>query len=135
MHKPLVFPCESFSDLFERWAPYTKEVPSWAKPIKVTGPCIGKALKGKRKRNGEPDLNSHMFFDSYCIVRDRESLRVKPKQEVIDTIMRNTIIVEYDKMFWEICPHDNGKSLVVCSHNLILGNVWVALIDTETVPQ
>jgi hypothetical protein len=136
MHKPLVFPVNSFGNLFEQWEPYS-QTDKWN--IVVSGNCIGKALEGKTKKDGSPNLEGSMIFGSYCQITNKEgdyipSLSVKPKPEVIKAVLENTIIVEYDSMTWKIIIRSKKEALVICSHGLILGSTWVAMIDPSTVP-
>lgn len=108
-------------------------------PITVKGPCIGKALEAKRLPNGAPDLLGEMQIGHYCSVRrinrDWYSLHIEPSYEALEAVMDHTIVVEHDRMSWEIVEWQDGRALVLCHHSTILGSVWLAIIDAKTIPK
>jgi hypothetical protein len=136
--RELAYPADRFEELFSRWAPYDKKHPEWAKFVLITGASIGKALMGERKSDGTPDIEGQMAISPYCSVdmlrRERSALSVVPRLAVIESLQKHTIIVEHDTMSWEVIEWPGNAALVRCRHSLIIGDVWVAIIDARTVP-
>jgi len=100
-----------------------------------------KVWEGTR-RGGEPTkphtwtyAGEDMLIGPYCSIRESyDSLAVRARDKVIDTIKRHTIHVDNDSMSFEIIHWDEDRALVLCSHSVIIGSVWLAIIDPSTVP-
>lgn len=63
-------------------------------------------------------------------------LYVKASDAVLEYIKANTIFCgSRDAITFKIVVRDDGEALVCADHNLILGSVWLALIDPSTIPE
>jgi hypothetical protein len=150
--RELAYPADRFDEIFSRWAPYPtmrpcghhyqEPYPIWAQARWANGLSIGKALEGKRKRDGSPDLEGSMYFSPFCRLdlRERElpenayGLAIQTRVPAIEAVIKRTIIVDNDSMSWEVIEWEHNAALVLCRHSLIIGDVWVAVIDARSVP-
>lgn len=78
-------------------------------------------------KNADPDEDTRNY--------DRRFLQVKVPPAVLDKVFQSTVCIEYDQMYWQVIDWGNGKSLVTCSHNKIIGSVWLAVIETSSIPR
>lgn len=94
-------------------------------------------------RIGAPDYDirtgrtrqAYMTIGPFLSIRPGyESLGVRPREPVIDAIVRGTISVAYDVMSFEITVWDPTAAVVIASHSKIIGSVWLAVIDPLTIP-
>lgn len=66
----------------------------------------------------------------------RESYDVEPSAAVIDAIRTGTIDCGMNDTFsFEVIDHGDGLALAVAKHGLIIGSLWLAYIDTDSLPQ
>jgi len=114
---------ETFREVFEDSKPYEHGKPAFAPRILRGSDC----LTGKETETP---------IGPYCMWRDHyeNSFSVSCADWVLSRLKERTISLENNSMFFEIISHDNGWSLVTCSHNLILGSVWIAYIRTNSIP-
>jgi len=114
--KHLIFPVNRFDELFDDYRPWSQE--DSFEPIQIHKQYV-----------------ESMYIGSYCMLRGGNALRVKPNQKLVRGIEESMIAIEYERTHFEIIDHDDGRSLVVCSHGQIIGSRWLARIDSKTVPR
>jgi hypothetical protein len=114
--KKLFFPkVKDFSELFEASPDAAPEV--WR-------------FEPKRK-------DGYSTIGNYMTIRAPEghrSLRVSARPVLRAWIKENMIGIDNDTFHFEAVVHDDGKTLLIVSYGLILGNRWLARVDSSTVP-
>ena len=116
LYKPVAQPhAETFQecfDAFERYTTDTKIEPRYL-------------VDGKER----------MHVGPYCVWRDHyRSFAVRCADWVLSRIRERTILVDNDRMHFELVDHDNGYTLVVASHGQIIGSLYLAYIRTDSIP-
>lgn len=53
---------------------------------------------------------------------------------VLDKISERALVVNDDMMYWSVVFRSNGTALILCKYNRIIGSIWVAVVDSSTVP-
>lgn len=78
------------------------------------------------------------MIGTFCTVVTKDARRsydVTPSAAVIDAIRMGTIDCGMNDSFsFEVIDHGEGLALVVASHGLIIGSLWLAYIDTDSLP-
>lgn len=78
------------------------------------------------------------MIGTFCTVvtkDERRSYDVTPSAAVIDAIRMGTIDCGMNDSFsFEVFDHGEGLALVIASHGLIIGSLWLAYIDASTLP-
>lgn len=91
-----------------------------------------------RKRHEAHDRPGPMHLSSYARAKLGDgrhvSLDVELTPQAIEAIGKNTIHIDRDTISVEVIVWDDGRALVVASHNQIIGSVWLAKIDASTIP-
>lgn len=79
-----------------------------------------------------------MTIGPFCCIRGNDveyrSMWVAAKEEVIEHIKSSAVMIADDTMDFKIVIRDSGEALVCVDHNRIIGGLWLALIDPETIP-
>lgn len=65
----------------------------------------------------------------------RWTVNVMPSYELLEFIKRDMLMIPNDRLYFEAIDQKNGWSLITVDHNSILGNRWLALISTTTIPR
>lgn len=126
---PLLIPkAKAFEDLFQEYS--FKERSDFAEPWVFEDLDVG---TGKRPLEAIP-------IGPYCStqrLKDRRpALYVKVRDFVADYIRGHMIAAGVnDRISFELIEREDGKTLVVARNSVIIGSRWLALIDTDTVPQ
>jgi hypothetical protein len=111
----LAFPrTQRLAYLFEKVTPYA-----------VGRPEVLEARKGQH-------------VSTYCAVsapKFRGSLCVRPTQRVMDCIAAEMLVIDDDRIYFEIIDRGNGTALVVAKYNKIIGSRWLALIPSSEIPR
>lgn len=82
------------------------------------------------------DGRDKMAVSSYCVIREpHQSLNVTLADWILSRIRESMLLIPNDRLFFEIVNHDNGWSLVVVSHGVIIGSRWLAYIKTDSLPK
>jgi hypothetical protein len=76
----------------------------------------------------------NMHIGSFCILPDKTSIWVRPTWPAFEAIKNNTIFIQNEEMFFEIIKWDEKRALILCRYNTIVGSVWLAIIDPNTIP-
>jgi len=124
--KELAFPeVKNLSDLFES--------------AEVRKPS-GHSEKIKIWKGEDPhDPNAETYLTDYCQVRYVDggfgSLRLKPRERVVEYIDNNMIKIAYDTIHFEIVVYDDGTALVLVKYSQIIGSRWLAMVDASAVPR
>ena len=76
-------------------------------------------------------------ISNYCQVSKAGSgyshaLYVRPTQELLKWIKGNMLVCE--GTHFQCVNYDDGTSLVLISHDQIIGTRWLSLVDSSTVP-
>jgi hypothetical protein len=74
---------------------------------------------------------------TFCAVsgKSRYHFHVKPTAEVIEHIKANTIFCGVrDSISFKAVIRDDGTALLIAEHSLIIGSVWLALVDASSLP-
>lgn len=110
--KPLVFPrMRKFSQLFDGVEKYDHS-------------------------NPKSDRTGLYRFSRWCThikLRSQRWLSVTPKQKTIEKIASGLVVD--GSLYWEFIDWGDNRTLVVVHYDRILGNRWVALIDTDSIPR
>lgn len=89
-------------------------------------------------RTGQRHERGTMAVSSFARVSGKHPsthLDVTLTTQAIDAIGRNTIHIDNETINIEVIVWNDGRALVVASHNRIIGSVWLAKIDASTIPQ
>ena len=130
--RPLLFPdARAWGDIFVEIAPWVSAngpTPAgWAHPWR---------MPDSSSRAKRPPL-ADCPIGPFCSFRGGETYRaayVRARPEVYEEVKRNTIHVSHDTMSFEVVIRGDGTALLTCQHGLIIGGVWLALIDANTIP-
>lgn len=80
---------------------------------------------------------AEMWLSSFAHVSARGETRyfdVNASAEILAFIDEEMIRVEWDTLNFEIIRWDDGFSLVVVKHGKIIGDRWLAVIRTDSIP-
>lgn len=69
----------------------------------------------------------------YTINAETKSYYVTITDKLLDFIKSNITFIAYDTLYFELIDWGNDIVLLKVSHNNILGDRWIALLDKETV--
>lgn len=61
-------------------------------------------------------------------------LSVVPTAQAIEVVGKNSCLVDYDTMHFNVIEWPDNRALVVCHNSKIIGGPWVAKIDARTIP-
>lgn len=98
-----------FRFLFDSWTTDKAQAPA---PVRVKSLEIGPFLH----------FRSH-----------KPALWVTPTEHVVLAILDRTIHIE-DRMSFEVVERGDGTALVTAHHGQIIGSVWLAIVDANTLP-
>jgi hypothetical protein len=114
--KPVLFPAaKKFTDIFENWSFDTEN-----KPL-------------RRNWTHKSHIAS-LKFGPWTSDTDGPSMLVDPYPHVIATIDSKLVVGE-DELYWKLTRRKGGETLVSVQYNHIIGDRWVALIRTNTIPK
>jgi len=123
--KPLLFPqAKKFSDIFEDYA-----------YVPMVGSSIPKFSERKAWTSEIRSSSGVMKIGPWTKIDTDEHLFVKPKANVLKRIKDSLIVIDDDETYYSIINHANGKSLICIYYNRILGDRWIALISTKSIPK
>lgn len=83
------------------------------------------------------DSNGFAHLSSFCPVRANKGgspLDVTPKVEVIKAIENNMLLSNDYTINFSIIVRDNGTSLLIAQYDKILGDRWLAILATRSIP-
>jgi hypothetical protein len=116
--KPLAFPSvKSFGELFthaQRWS------------------SADLNARGTRLARGGREANTVSGYLTLSGQGRRESMKVTPSAKVLSYLSENMLALK-DSLYFEVHLRDDG-ALVVAKHNKIIGDRWLAMIDSSTIP-
>lgn len=73
----------------------------------------------------------------YCNVRgfdpDRRSIAVRATDATMEALAAR-IVTPDDAISFEVIRQSTGRTLVLASHSYIIGSIWLAFVDPESVP-
>lgn len=120
MSRVVVSEWSKFDEIFSSWVDRTRRIGEYS--FHLPWPVVA-------DRGG-------MHFSSFCTVElaSRRFYEVVARDEVLDLVCKHTIVIPDDTMYFKIIDWKDGRSLVTCDHNQIIGGVWLAIIDTASIP-
>jgi hypothetical protein len=76
-------------------------------------------------------------ISSFCSINGKDgryagSVYVKPKPDVTEYIKADMLT---ESKFFDIIMQDDGTALVTIKYGALSGNRWLALVDSQTIPQ
>ncbi len=127
--KELIYPCDHFDDLFGEFT-FNKEraLAPWL--IDPEGKIIAPAdyvRTPKRKRQ------ECLEIGSYCRMPDYSQLWVSARKELVEVLAVQLLRTNY-RMYFIFTDREEQGTLVSCAYNEIIGDRWLALIDTDSIP-
>lgn len=92
-----------------------------------------------RERHAVHDRPRPMHLSSFARIdgnRQRSDvyLDVTLTAQAIEAIGNNTIHIDNDTINVKVILWYDGRALVIADHNQIIGGVWLAIIDSTTIP-
>ena len=126
---PIHFPeVKELRELFDRITLYEKEaLPSY---YLVENATQAMPARGPKRSNEVP-------IGPYCIRSSDEvphkGLSIYPNERLADWVQKNMIYIQYDTMHFKIIDYRDGMSLVIISYGQIIGERWLAMVQTESI--
>lgn len=91
-----------------------------------------------RKRVSRTDDPGPMKLSSFVTVESADNRRthldVTLTPQAIDVIRANLLHIDDDMINVQVIVWEDGRALVEAHHGKILGSVWLAFIDSSTIP-
>jgi|SRR5271166_1597880 len=118
---------KSFNDLFEVVERDVKKAPP---------PYLRRSIGAGGTGDVETmKIGSYLCFSSAVDGETwRDALYVKPTKLCLEAILANMIMIDHDTTHFNVVVRDGHEALVICSFGLIIGSVWLAMVDLATVP-
>lgn len=114
--KSLLFPNRTkFSQIFSKWSFEGSE---------------GLPVQGFRGESG-----GYMQIGSYVRNDGPRVLYAAVKDDVFQVLKKSLVLIDGDSTYFNFVNRGKGKTLVTVKYNKILGDRWIAIIDTSSIPK